>query len=192
MIVVDIDWDQLLYFRLTFFRDNPHMSMIQFDTFRFSAIMIFSTLSSDMYHSHKTTMHLSYSHKQPSSFVSFVLHLHVSRDLTSFTLSGNLRCYHLFSLWSFNRMLVEVTSLNQSNYANRSHPDCSRTMCCISLATHTDSPDIASSTYGNMPVMPTVVDTDLDFLSGENIDFDLSNPLFCAAMDRSVFASAFL
>ncbi|KAF4169677.1 hypothetical protein CNMCM6936_006836 [Aspergillus lentulus] len=51
-------------------------------------------------------------------------------------------------------------------------------MAASSLSTSASPPDIASWTYGNMVAMPTVADTDLDFLSSENINFDLSDPYF--------------
>lgn len=45
-----------------------------------------------------------------------------------------------------------------------------------SFATNADPPDITSPTYGDMLAMPTVTDTDFDFLSSENLSFDLSDP----------------
>ncbi|KAF4181098.1 hypothetical protein CNMCM8694_005577 [Aspergillus lentulus] len=51
-------------------------------------------------------------------------------------------------------------------------------MAASSLSTSASPPDIASWTYGDMVAMPTVADTDLDFLSSENINFDLSDPYF--------------
>ncbi|PKX91239.1 putative C6 transcription factor [Aspergillus novofumigatus IBT 16806] len=51
-------------------------------------------------------------------------------------------------------------------------------MAASSLSISASPSDIASWTYGDMLAMPTVADTDFDFLSSENISFDLSDPYF--------------